>query len=164
MKLALLFFTLSNKILCLLWQKKKKTKLAKPNALTRVWKKKKKKKIGKERPLEKEPAHDNAVWVFVRVRSIDGIVNLDSQSWRAVCDWPRNACFIVAVSLLRPTRVPMVYFHSRLEIAGHWSNIIIAMTGAARTRASERAQSSRGRNGRQFRACVTLRGNENGTV
>ena len=33
----------------------------------------------------------------------------------------------------------MVYFHSRLEIAGHWSNIIIAMTGAARTRASERA-------------------------
>lgn len=32
-----------------------------------------------------------------------------------------------------------VYFHSRLEIAGHWSNIIIAMTGVARARASERA-------------------------
>lgn len=32
-----------------------------------------------------------------------------------------------------------VYFHSRLEIADHQSNIIIAMTGVAR--ASERAQS-----------------------
>lgn len=56
-----------------------------------------------------------------------------------------------------PRACRRVYFHSRLEIAGHRSNIIIAMTGVAlgRASASERASAveSRCRDGGRFR-CV----------
>lgn len=46
-----------------------------------------------------------------------------------------------------------VYFHSRLEIAGHRSNIIIAMTGVALEPAWASAVESRCRDGGRFR-CV----------
>lgn len=98
-------------------------------------------------------------------RSMDGTINLGGSVLASrVTD--HEPLVSAEPSLLRAARVPVVYFHSRLEIAGHWSNIIIAMTGAARTRArvseraSERAQSSRGRDGRQFRACDAPRERE----